>query len=68
VDPVHRSCSTLTASRCGSLADGGLDDPRGELWNVDLSDGKALDVAGTTLQVLHTPRQPGRGLPVPIVG
>ena len=26
-----------------------------ELWDVDLSDGQTLEVAGTTLQVLHTP-------------
>ena len=26
-----------------------------ELWDVDLSDGFTIDVAGTTLQVLHTP-------------
>lgn len=27
----------------------------GELWDVDLSDGQAVEVAGTTLRVLHTP-------------
>jgi glyoxylase-like metal-dependent hydrolase (beta-lactamase superfamily II) len=27
----------------------------GELWDVDLSDGQQVEVAGTTLQVLHTP-------------
>jgi glyoxylase-like metal-dependent hydrolase (beta-lactamase superfamily II) len=26
-----------------------------ELWDVDLSDGQELEVAGTTLRVLHTP-------------
>jgi glyoxylase-like metal-dependent hydrolase (beta-lactamase superfamily II) len=26
-----------------------------ELWDVDLADGDAIDVAGTTLRVLHTP-------------
>jgi glyoxylase-like metal-dependent hydrolase (beta-lactamase superfamily II) len=26
-----------------------------ELWDVDLSDGMAIDVGGTTLTVLHTP-------------
>jgi glyoxylase-like metal-dependent hydrolase (beta-lactamase superfamily II) len=37
------------------LTHGGPDDPHGELWDLDLSDGLALPVAGTTLQVLHTP-------------
>lgn len=27
----------------------------GELWDVDLSDGQQVEVAGTTLRVLHTP-------------
>jgi glyoxylase-like metal-dependent hydrolase (beta-lactamase superfamily II) len=27
----------------------------GELWDVDLSDGQRLDVAGTSLRVIHTP-------------
>jgi glyoxylase-like metal-dependent hydrolase (beta-lactamase superfamily II) len=27
----------------------------GELWDVDLSDGQEVEVAGTTLRVLHTP-------------
>jgi glyoxylase-like metal-dependent hydrolase (beta-lactamase superfamily II) len=27
----------------------------GELWDVDLADGDAIEVAGTTLRVLHTP-------------
>ena len=26
-----------------------------ELWDVDLSDGQEIEVAGTTLRVLHTP-------------
>jgi glyoxylase-like metal-dependent hydrolase (beta-lactamase superfamily II) len=26
-----------------------------ELWDADLSDGQRIEVAGTTLQVLHTP-------------
>ena len=37
------------------LTHGGPDDPDGELWDVDLSDEQTLTVAGTTLQVLHTP-------------
>jgi len=37
------------------LTHGGPDDPTGNLWDVDLSDGQRLTVAGTTLQVLHTP-------------
>jgi len=28
---------------------------RAHLWDVDLADGQTLDVAGTTLHVLHTP-------------
>jgi glyoxylase-like metal-dependent hydrolase (beta-lactamase superfamily II) len=28
---------------------------RDELWDVDLADGDAIEVAGTTLRVLHTP-------------
>jgi glyoxylase-like metal-dependent hydrolase (beta-lactamase superfamily II) len=28
---------------------------RGHLWDVDLTDGQTIDVAGTTLTVLHTP-------------
>ena len=27
----------------------------GHLWDVDLSDGQTIEVAGTTLQVIHTP-------------
>jgi glyoxylase-like metal-dependent hydrolase (beta-lactamase superfamily II) len=27
----------------------------GELWDVDLADGDTIEVAGTTLRVLHTP-------------
>jgi glyoxylase-like metal-dependent hydrolase (beta-lactamase superfamily II) len=27
----------------------------GELWDVDLADGQQIEVAGTTLEVLHTP-------------
>jgi glyoxylase-like metal-dependent hydrolase (beta-lactamase superfamily II) len=30
-------------------------DVDGDLWDVDLTDGQTLTVAGTTLQVLHTP-------------
>jgi len=37
------------------LTHGGPDDPHGNLWDVDLLDGQTLTVAGTTLQVLHTP-------------
>ncbi|MFF0452928.1 MBL fold metallo-hydrolase [Nocardia africana] len=37
------------------LTHGGPDDPHGELWDADLADGQVLTVAGTTLQVLHTP-------------
>jgi len=37
------------------LTHGGPDDPTGNLWDVDLSDGQEISVAGTTLRVLHTP-------------
>jgi glyoxylase-like metal-dependent hydrolase (beta-lactamase superfamily II) len=40
------------------LTHGGADDPantRGYLWDVDLADGMDIQVAGTTLTVLHTP-------------
>ncbi|MBS4753486.1 MBL fold metallo-hydrolase [Nocardioides sp. zg-ZUI104] len=40
------------------LTHGGADDPDntdGQLWDVDLADGMSIEVAGTTLQVLHTP-------------
>ncbi len=37
------------------LTYGGPDDPHGNLWDVDLSDGQEIRVAGTTLEVLHTP-------------
>jgi glyoxylase-like metal-dependent hydrolase (beta-lactamase superfamily II) len=32
-----------------------LKDGQGHLWDLDLADGLAIDVGGTTLQVLHTP-------------
>lgn len=37
------------------LTHGGPDDPTGELWDVDLTDGQRLTVAGATIEVLHTP-------------
>ena len=37
------------------LTHGGPEDPHGELWDVDLTDGQTISVAGTTLHVLHTP-------------
>ena len=37
------------------LTHGGPDSVDGELWDLDLDDGMTLEVAGTTLQVLHTP-------------
>jgi len=37
------------------LTHGGPDAVDGELWDLDLDDGMTLEVAGTTLQVLHTP-------------
>lgn len=33
----------------------GGDEEGAELWDVDLADGQAIEVAGTTLTVLHTP-------------
>ena len=33
----------------------GSDEEGAELWDVDLADGQAIEVAGTTLTVLHTP-------------
>lgn len=37
------------------LTHGGTDEGDGYLWDVDLSDGMTIEVAGTTLTVLHTP-------------
>ena len=37
------------------LTHGAPDDPDATLWDADLTDGQTLTVAGTTLQVLHTP-------------
>ena len=40
------------------LTHGGADDPdniAGYLWDVDLADGMEIEVAGTTMTVLHTP-------------
>ncbi|WP_028472527.1 MBL fold metallo-hydrolase [Nocardioides alkalitolerans] len=37
------------------LTHGGPDDEDGELWDLDLTDGQVITVAGTTLRVLHTP-------------
>ena len=37
------------------LTHGGPDDVDGYLWDVDLADGMAIEVAGTRLVVLHTP-------------
>ena len=37
------------------LTHGGPEDPQAELWDVDLSDGQRIEVAGTVLEVLHTP-------------
>jgi len=37
------------------LTHGGPDDPTGNLWDLDLTDGQEIAVAGTTLRVLHTP-------------
>jgi glyoxylase-like metal-dependent hydrolase (beta-lactamase superfamily II) len=37
------------------LTHGGPDDVHGYLWDVDLADGMVVEVAGTRLEVLHTP-------------
>lgn len=37
------------------LTHGGPDDVDAYLWDYDLTDSQAIEVAGTTLQVLHTP-------------
>ena len=37
------------------LTHGGPEDPQGELWDLDLADGQELTIAGTTLQIIHTP-------------
>jgi len=37
------------------LTHGGPDAVYGHLWDVDLADGTEIEVAGTTLTVLHTP-------------
>jgi glyoxylase-like metal-dependent hydrolase (beta-lactamase superfamily II) len=37
------------------LTHGGPDAVDGYLWDLDLADGMAIEVAGTTLTVLHTP-------------
>lgn len=37
------------------LTHGGPDAVDGELWDVDLADGARIEVAGTTLEVIHTP-------------
>ncbi len=37
------------------LTHGSEDDPDATLWDVDLADAMTVEVAGTTLQVLHTP-------------
>ena len=37
------------------LTHGGPDDPTGNLWDLDLTDGQEIAIAGTTLRVLHTP-------------
>lgn len=37
------------------LTHGGEGDENGYLWDLDLTDGQQLEVAGTTLQVIHTP-------------
>jgi glyoxylase-like metal-dependent hydrolase (beta-lactamase superfamily II) len=37
------------------LTHGGPDDADGYLWDLDLADGAVVEVAGTRLEVLHTP-------------
>ncbi len=37
------------------LTHGGPDDEDGYLWDLDLADGAVVEVAGTRLEVLHTP-------------
>ena len=37
------------------LTHGGPDDPDATLWDVDLADGQVIEVAGTSLRVIHTP-------------
>ena len=37
------------------LTHGGPDDENAVLWDLDLADGLIIEVAGTTLHVLHTP-------------
>ena len=37
------------------LTHGGPDDENAVLWDLDLADGLTIEVAGTTLHVLHTP-------------
>ncbi len=37
------------------LTHGGPDDADGYLWDLDLADGTVIEVAGTRLEVLHTP-------------
>lgn len=37
------------------LTHGGPDDADGYLWDLDLADGTVVEVAGTRLEVLHTP-------------
>ena len=37
------------------LTHGGPEDAEGYLWDLDLSDGQVLEVAGTRLEVRHTP-------------
>jgi glyoxylase-like metal-dependent hydrolase (beta-lactamase superfamily II) len=37
------------------LTHGGPDDIDATLWDVDLADGQQVEVAGTALQVIHTP-------------